>query len=589
MQASRIPQQFIDDLVSRVDIVDVIDERVTLKKAGREYMARCPFHDERTPSFTVSREKQFYHCFGCGAHGTAIGFLMDYAHMSFVEAIHELAARAGIPVPSSSTEARAAPDHSGLYEALEETARFYRTQLREHTAADRAVTYLKGRGLSGQVAAAFGIGFAPPGWNTLLRHLGTSPGRIEALSRAGLIIEKEGGGHYDRFRDRIMFPILDRRGRTVGFGGRAVGDDTPKYLNSPETPVFHKGKEVYGLFQAREVQGNPAQLLVVEGYMDVVALAQFGIRNTVATLGTAITPDHLRQLFRATETVVFCFDGDAAGRRAAWRALETALPFMSEGRQATFMFLPEGEDPDSLIRMRGSEAFNELVGHAKPLSSFFFEHQASEIDMGTLDGRARLVELSKPFLGRLPAGAFQQLMTGRLAELSRMEPASLARLMAGEASAARQSYRRPPSRAPGPSLIRKTVTLLLHDPALAQLVDDGNPFGELRLPGAEVLTQLLELLRRQPHLSTAGLVEHFRDTDTGRHLAKLAQLEDPGSFGADREREFRDAIRKLRSKLKEQRFNQLQQKASAASLTEDEKREYAELLRNGARAEEEEK
>ncbi len=302
--AGRIPQQFIDDLVSRVDIVETIDARVPLRKAGREFVARCPFHDEKTPSFTVSRDKQFYHCFGCGAHGTAIGFLMDYAHMSFVEAIQELAGQIGMEVPSTGSSLQAGADHSGLYRILEEAAAFFRAQLREHSAAGRAVAYLKGRGLSGRVAAAFGVGYAPPRWDSLLKELGTDATRIEALGRAGLIIEGEGSSQYDRFRDRIMFPILDRRGRTVGFGGRVIGDGTPKYLNSPETPVFHKGREVYGLYQAREKQATPAQLLVVEGYMDVITLAQFHITNAVATLGTAITSEHLQQLFRSVPEVV---------------------------------------------------------------------------------------------------------------------------------------------------------------------------------------------------------------------------------------------------------------------------------------------
>ncbi len=315
--------------------------------------------------------------------------------------------------------------------------------------------------------------------------------------------------------------------------------------------------------------------------MDVVALAQFGIRNAVATLGTSITPDHLHHLFRATPTLVFCFDGDAAGRRAAWRALETTLPFMSDGRQAAFMFLPEGEDPDSAIRTRGTESFAGWVEDAKPLSSVFFEHLSSQVNMASLDGRARLVELSRPLLSRLPAGAFRELMTRRLAELSHMEPAALTGLLTGEFPGVRKRGRRPPQRAAAPSLIRKTVTLLLHDPGLARSVDDARAFGALQLPGADVLTQLLELLRARPHLRMAGVIEHFRDTDTGRHLAKLAVIEDPAAYGADRQLEFGDAIRKLRSKIREQRFNELQLKASTASLTQDEKEEFARLLQNG--------
>ncbi|MDJ0862537.1 MAG: DNA primase [Gammaproteobacteria bacterium] len=578
--AGRIPQQFIDDLLARVDIVDVVDERVPLKRAGRDYTARCPFHDEKTPSFTVSQEKQFYHCFGCGAHGSAVGFLMDYAHLSFVEAIGELASRAGLQVPVGEGEAQLGAERHELYEILSEAAKFYRAQLREHPDAGRAVAYLKARGLSGQIAAAFGVGYAPPGWDRLLQHLGNGPGRIEALERAGLLVQKDAGRRYDRFRDRIMFPILDRQGRTIGFGGRVVGDGKPKYLNSPETPVFHKGKEVYGLFQVRQARSSPAQLLVVEGYMDVVALAQFGIEGAVATLGTAITPDHLQQLFRATAKLVFCFDGDAAGQRAAWRALEATLPLMSEGRQAAFMFLPEGQDPDSAIRLGGGEAFASLLGAAQPLSRFFFDHLAAQVELRSLDGRARLVELCKPLLARLPRGAFKQLMTARLAELSGMAPALLSGLLEGGTSRVSREERLLPTTAQAPSLVRKTITLLLHAPGLAQTVDDHRAFAELELAGADVLTQLLELLHAKPELSMAGIVEHFRETDIGRHLRKLAVAEDPIAFGGDREREFRDAIRKLQSKIKEQRLGQLQAKASTASLSEDEKREFAGLLRD---------
>ncbi|MGI9332153.1 MAG: DNA primase, partial [Gammaproteobacteria bacterium] len=320
----RIPQAFIDDLIGRIDIVEVIDQRVPLKKAGRELKACCPFHEEKTPSFTVSPAKQFYHCFGCGAHGTALGFLMDYARLDFVEAVEELARRAGVEVPregaSSQTETQTAP----LYDILERANAFYRRQLREHAQAPRAVDYLKRRGVSGEIARDFAVGFAPPGWDNALRALGKDEQTLEALQLAGLVTAREGGGDYDRLRDRIVFPIRDRRGRTVGFGGRVLGDDTPKYLNSPETPVFHKGRELYGLYEARRQRGALERLLVVEGYMDVVALAQSGIRNAVATLGTAATPEQIEQMFKAAADVVFCFDGDAAGRRAAWRALENA-------------------------------------------------------------------------------------------------------------------------------------------------------------------------------------------------------------------------------------------------------------------------
>ncbi|MDJ0740543.1 MAG: DNA primase, partial [Gammaproteobacteria bacterium] len=393
-----IPQHFIDDLLARADIVEIIGRRVPLKKAGREFHACCPFHSEKTPSFTVSPAKQFYHCFGCGAHGSALGFLMEYDRLSFPEAVEELASSMGLEVPREAAFDQG-PDHRPLYELLELAAQHYEQQLRQHADAARAVDYLRQRGLSGEIAARFRLGFAPPGWDNLLQALGGDDERVARLRDAGLITEQD-HKRYDRLRDRIIFPIRDGRGRVVGFGGRLLGDGKPKYLNSPETPVFHKGRELYGLYEARQADGHPARLLVVEGYMDVVALAQFGIGNAVATLGTATTSDHLEKLYRATPEVVFCFDGDRAGRDAAWKALQTALPLMRDGRQARFLFLPDGEDPDSLVRQIGAAAFTERVGGAQPLSEYLFEKLSAQVDMQTLDGRARLGELTQPLLER---------------------------------------------------------------------------------------------------------------------------------------------------------------------------------------------
>ena len=363
--AGRIPQHFIDELLNRVDIVDVIDSRVPLRKAGRDFQARCPFHEEKNPSFTVSQNKQFYHCFGCGAHGSAISFLMEYEHLDFIEAIKELAHKAGIALPAIEEDPAHKAIDKDLYGVMEEAASFYRQQLRNHADSPKAVEYLKGRGLTGQIASEFGIGYAPPGWDNLLKAIGGSAQRQTQLATTGMAIEKEPGRYYDRFRNRIMFPIRDRRGRIIAFGGRVIdSNDTPKYLNSPESPLFHKGKELYGLYEARQALRQIDRLLVVEGYMDVVALAQHGIRYAVATLGTALTPDHIAPLFRTTQEVVFCFDGDRAGRDAAWKALDIMLPELKEGRTARFMFLPDGEDPDTLVRKIGQTAFEELVKNA---------------------------------------------------------------------------------------------------------------------------------------------------------------------------------------------------------------------------------
>ncbi|MEW8281341.1 MAG: DNA primase, partial [Candidatus Thiodiazotropha taylori] len=346
--AGKIPTHFIDQLLNRVDIVDVINRRVTLKKAGKEFQACCPFHDEKTPSFTVSPSKQFYHCFGCGAHGSAIGFLMEYDNLGFVEAVEELAQSAGLEVPREGGNEQG-PDLRPLYELMEKTARFYQHQLKHHAESPAAVDYLKSRGMSGQIAASYGIGFAPPGWDNLTGTLGSDKASLERLNKCGLLSESN-GKQYDRFRNRIIFPIRDPRGRTIGFGGRVLGDDKPKYLNSPETPLFHKGRELYGLYEARQANREISNLLVVEGYMDVVALAQHNIQNAVATLGTATTHEHLELIFRNCPEVIFCFDGDRAGRDAAWKALNTSLPLMRDGREVRFLFLPQGEDPDTQVR-----------------------------------------------------------------------------------------------------------------------------------------------------------------------------------------------------------------------------------------------
>jgi len=577
--AGRIPQQFIDELVNRIDIVEVIDARVPLKKAGREYTACCPFHAEKTPSFTVSPGKQFYHCFGCGAHGTALGFLMDYEHLSFVEAVEELARQAGLEVPREGADAPAASRDRGapdLYGWLEQAAGYYRRQLRQHPQASRAVAYLKGRGLTGEIAAEFGIGFAPPGWDNLVSALSGAGARREQLIEAGLAVARDTGGLYDRFRDRIMFPIRDRRGRVIAFGGRMLGDGTPKYLNSSESPIFHKGRELYGLYEARRSNRKLERLLVVEGYMDVVALAQFGVRYAVATLGTATTREHLEQVFRAVPEVVFCFDGDRAGRAAAWRAVENTLASLRGTRQARFMFLPEGEDPDSLVRREGAEGFEARIADAVPFSEFFFEELSRNADTRYMDGRARLVELARPLLGKLPAGAYQDLMVQRLAELSRMDRERLDALLAdGEPPA-------PARPAPAPrgtvTPVRLALALVLQTPPLAGAAGDLAPLRELERPGVRLLVELVEFLGQNPHLNTAAVLEHWRDTQDGSTLAKLAQW-DPGVPSQGREAEFLGALDRLRQERIERRTEQLLDKSNRESLSPAEKQELKELLR----------
>ena len=427
--AGLIPQSFIDDLLSRADIVDVIDKRVALKKSGKNYSACCPFHNEKSPSFSVQPEKQFYYCFGCGAGGNAIGFIMNFDSVDFPQAVESLARDNGMEVPREESKAatKRRAETADLYTLLEEANSYYQLQLRKHEGRTSAVDYLKKRGVSGAIARDFGIGYAPPGWDNLLKACASTPERENNLLKAGMVIEREtgqgsgqsGGSQfkgYDRFRHRIMFPIRDARGRTIAFGGRVLGDDKPKYLNSPETPVFHKGSELYGLFEARKSTKKLSRLLIVEGYMDVIALAQMDIRYAVATLGTATSGAHLTRLFRMVPEVVFCFDGDKAGRTAAWRALEATLPQMEDGRQVRFLFLPEGEDPDTLVRKVGQAAFETLIDNATPLEQFFFDKLSSELDLDSHQGRGKLRELAQPLITQLPEGVFALLMREQLSQ-----------------------------------------------------------------------------------------------------------------------------------------------------------------------------
>jgi DNA primase len=575
----RISQRFIDELLNRVDIVEVIDARVPLKKAGREYQACCPFHNEKTPSFTVSPAKQFYHCFGCGAHGSALGFLMDYERLEFPEAVEELARLVGVEVQREQGDNR--PADSGRrddhYSLLERADHFFRSQLRDHQQAARAVEYLKGRGLSGEIAARFGLGYAPPGWDGLLGLLGADAHAQALALELGLLIRGAEGRTYDRFRDRVMFPIRDRRGRTIAFGGRVLGDEKPKYMNSPESPVFHKGQELYGFFEARRSEPRLARLLVVEGYMDVVALAQFGLTHAVATLGTATTAEHLERLYRSVPEVVFCFDGDAAGRRAAWRALENALPVMRDGREARFLFLPEGEDPDTLIRRVGADAFRQQTADSVPLSRFFFETLLQQVDTRSVDGRAHLVELARPLLQRLPDSVFRDLMLDELAEHSGLGAAKLAQRLYGvpERKPVESVQKRDGAARRSP--IRMAIRLLLERPALSQSIAAPTGFEDLDLPGVALLVELLELLWRDPHLTAGSLLEHWRGKPEGGQLARLAAtplvIPETGF-----EREFHDAILRLVEQRVLQRAELLLQKEGHGGLNDVEKTELKQLL-----------
>jgi DNA primase len=588
--AGRIPQSFIDELLARTDIVEVVGSRVQLKKAGREWKAPCPFHNEKTPSFWVSPDKQFYHCFGCGAHGTALGFLIDHDKLPFPDAVEELASRLGLEVPreDDGRTARERPAED-LYTLLTQVTQFYRDALKD---SEQAREYVKGRGLTSETCVKFAIGYAPDAWDAVLKRFGGAEERVRRLLEVGLIIERSSGreaGHYDRFRDRLMFPIRDIRGRTIGFGGRIIAQGEPKYLNSPETPLFHKGRELYGLYEARQALRQVDRLLVVEGYMDVVRLAQAGIHYAVATLGTATTPEHLNRLFRVTSEVVFCFDGDRAGRTAAWRALENALEHARDGRQLRFLFLPEGHDPDSLVGEEGQEAFEARLETAEPLSEFLVRQLASDVDLSSVDGRARLAELARPLVQRVPDGIYRELLLDRLAEEVRMPASRLFELLGLDGSAPSERHRSAPRPRPGVSagrkpLLTQAIMLVLHHPAAARSVADVEGLRTLTARGVDVLAELIEAAAANPKLTTAQLVERWRDRPEGTRLAELAAAESlvPGLPGA--ERELRTAVQKLVAAAGPgRRLDELIAASRERKLTTEENQEFQSLLESQQR------
>lgn len=512
--AGKIPKHFIDDLLSQIDIIDLIQGRIPLKKAGHEYQACCPFHTEKTPSFTVSPKKQFYHCFGCGAHGTAISFMMEYERLNFPEAIEELAARQGLTIPYEANFEQG-PNRQPLYDLLGQVADYYAQQLRQHPEAARAVDYLKQRGLTGNIAARYQLGFAPPGWDNVAKKFSQHPKSI--LQEAGLIKQTDDGKTYDRLRDRIVFPIRDGRGRVIGFGGRLLGDGKPKYLNSPETPIFQKGQQLYGLYEVRQTHRQPEHLIVVEGYMDVIALAQHGIQNAVATLGTATTANHLQKLYRTSKKITYCFDGDRAGREAAWKALQTTLPLMESGRQARFLFLPDGEDPDSLVRNQGVTAWEAEIAQAQPLSTYLYSHLETGLDTNNLDDLAQLAELAKPLLSQLPAGTFRAMMEQQLNKRIGLKT----QIPAAKPKPSRPVLRKPRTNTHTMPPVRKAVALVIQHPQAAQsTLPEG--WEQLKVPGIETLQQLITQAQHNPENNSAQMVEHITDPKIRQYLAQLA-------------------------------------------------------------------
>jgi len=598
--AGRIPQSFIDDVLDRTDIVELIDQRVKLKRTGRNYSARCPFHDEKTPSFSVNPERQFYYCFGCGAGGNALGFLMEYERLDFVGAIESLANRAGLQVPrEQSDDGVKDQTRRKLYDMMTQCGDFYREQLRQPL-AQRAVDYLKNRGLTGQICNEFGIGFVAPGWDHLLSALGKDSTAQKLLLDAGMLVEKEQGGFYDRFRDRVMFPIRDARGRVIAFGGRVLGDEKPKYLNSPETAVFQKHRELYGLYEAMQANRHLQRLLVVEGYMDVVALAQFDIRFAVATLGTSISEDHADKIFRHVSDVVFCFDGDNAGRAAAHRALQAMLPMMQDGRQARFLFLPETEDPDSLVRKHGREHFLWLIDNAKPLSDLVFDTAADGLDLKQMDARARFSKLAMNFIQRLPAGVFRELMLKELADRTGLSSGAMEELKAQaapapvEIAAPSTHMAKPPRRAallPEQRKIRMSpaltaVAILLNHPLLAiTLTADNN-----QLPvidnDSRLLESVLNHLQAHPDASSAALWGHWMLSPQAQTLAQLLAKEEFSDLPEnDARQELRDCIRHLNGKTQEQQAEELLallRENRGATLSDEQKQWIATYLKHKA-------
>ena len=609
---ARLPQAFIDQVLDRTDIVDVVDRRVKLKKAGKNYSACCPFHQEKTPSFSVNPEKQFYYCFGCGAGGNALGFLMDYERMEFREAIESLAQAAGMEMPAEKADATPRTDHQKpLYESMEKATRLYESLLRKHPTRGRVVDYLKQRGLSGEIARDFRLGFAPEGWDNLMSTL-SSEEDIEHALTAGLLIENDSGRKYDRFRDRVIFPIVNQRGKVIAMGGRVLGDGKPKYLNSPETPLFSKSHELYGLHHIRKFAKNLSRIVVVEGYMDVIALAQFGIHYAVATLGTSVGKPHLEMLFRRVDQVVFCFDGDEAGRKAAFRGMEAALPMMEDGRQVKFLFLPEGEDPDSVVRNKGSQHLEHLFHNADPLETFLFDQMAQGIDLETMDGKARLSKLVAPYINLIPDGVFKALLFKALATRTDMDVESLQRLREIEKAAA-ADYDTAPDKEPGEKqseadapfdypegyeplpdsenhygapthlepqgavLLRALGLVVLKPSSASAITDELLPEQGGML--SNLLHDLVKQVRESPDLSTAALLGYWMGTDEGELLSQAAAKE-----VIDDEQHISEHLMAILTKLSRDRHVTLLRKRAATlksvaytDLSNEQKRELVAL------------
>ena len=594
--AGRIPQNFIDDLLARVNIVDIIDGRVKLKKTGKNYSGLCPFHQEKSPSFSVSPDKQFYYCFGCGAGGNAIGFLMEYERLEFPQAVEEVAKLVGIDVPKDETNTPANNDHKDQLNILETATQFFQDQLRSHPDKNRAVNYLKARGLTGSIAQQFKIGFAPAGWDNLCTSVGNTPEKLNLLEKSGLLIRhEEKDSLYDRFRERVMFPIRDVRGRVIGFGGRVLGNDKPKYLNSPETDTFHKSRELYGLYEARKYTQKLERIVIVEGYMDVISLAQYGITYAVATLGTATTQQHIERLFKNVPEIIFCFDGDNAGRKAASRALENTLPIIKDDQQARFLFLPDNEDPDSLVRKEAQEGFEKRLTEALPLSEFFFRHIAEEIDMSTMDGRANFSSKALPLIQGMQNSLLRQMMFDRICELTGLtleqiastinltqhnhQPSESTPIKIREQSLPTKQIIETITKRAKTNLCSHLISLILHHPALAKKANETEFLLQLNEPYADILAELIRYIQSQPEISLGTLlIDWYDNPELNKHLLTLSEIShlDP-ILNGNPNTLFDDAWFRLASRRHDIELSKLQKKPFA-TLTPDEKNKLATLL-----------
>lgn len=570
--SGRIPRQFIDDLLVRVDIVDLIGSHIPLKKVGSNFVALCPFHTEKTPSFSVSRNRQMYHCFGCGASGNAISFLMDYSHLGFVEAVEDLATFVGVDVPREKGNNHVAVDQKdvfGLYALLESVAAFYSEQLRSFE-GEKAVEYLKQRGIGGEIARDFGLGYAPAAWDAVMTRFDR-----DVLIEAGMLVVRDDGKIYDRFRGRLMFPIRDKRKRVVGFGGRVLDDSLPKYLNSPETAIFSKSKELYGLCELLQSSARPERILVVEGYMDVISLAQCGIFNAVATLGTATSKYQIELLFRYTSEIIFCFDGDNAGRKAAWKAVEVALACLRDGKQIKIMLLPQGHDPDSLVREFGVIGFQQQMNNARVLSDYFFDFLTEQLNLSSMEGRAQLMVSAKPLLEKMPGGVFKEMMWRRLVEMTGLSGMDVpkkqsilkSRAVSGDARSKQRS-----------SLVRRVLALLVQEPKLECVVAGRDTeFEGLKFAGHELFKDLLRKIAIEKPKNSAILLESYRGTPYEKTVKALAGLElnvpDEG-----KEAEFSDALTQLLKQSRQEKLSELLAKEGREGLSVEEKQTLRMLL-----------